>query len=254
MRPMLAPGLRVVARGRDRLQVGIAEHCAVLPRTPTHTAVLDALVDGTVLPTAPARRAVIEALVAHGVVVDARARRTPPARIAVVGDLGVDPGPLLATARMQPASAGSTARCAAGLALCHGEPDRDALDRWVRDGLPHLVVRAVDGQVVLGPLVVPGSTACLRCVDEHRADEDPEHLAVLHRYAAACRVPRPDGVPDQVDPLLGTLATCWAARDLRGHLDGTRPATWSATLTLGAAAGLTAATWPRHPACWCAWT
>jgi hypothetical protein len=252
MRPMLAPGLRVVVRGRDRLQVGIAEQSAVVPRTPTHTAVLEALLDGSVPPADPASRAVVDDLVAHGLVVDAGARRTAPAWVAVVGDLGIDPAPLLTAARISPA--GPRTRRDAGLVLCRGEPDRETLDDWVRSGLPHLVVRAVDGHVVLGPLVVPGTTACLRCVDEHRADEDPEHLAVLHRYAAACRSPRPDGVPDEVEPLLATLATSWAARDLRSHLDGNRPATWSSTLALGGPGGLTAATWPRHPACWCAWT
>jgi hypothetical protein len=41
------------------------------------------------------------------------------------------------------------------------------------DGLAHLLV-AVDGaQAVIGPLVVPGVTSCLRCADLHRADRDP---------------------------------------------------------------------------------
>jgi hypothetical protein len=251
MRPMLAPGLRVVPRGRDRLQVGIGERCVVLPRTPTHTAVLEALLDGALPPSDAASRAVLEELVAHGVVVGSGTRGAP-VRVALAGDLGADPAPFLAEARLRPVAAAE--RPAAGLALCRGEPDRDALDDWVRGGLPHLVGRLVDGHAVLGPLVVPGATACLRCLDEHRADEDPDHLAVLHRYAAACRVPRRDGVPDAPDPLLGALATCWAVRDLRSHLDGVRPPTWSATLTLGGPDGLLAATWPRHPACWCAWT
>jgi bacteriocin biosynthesis cyclodehydratase domain-containing protein len=250
MRPMLAPGLRVVARGRDRLQVGIGERCVVVPRTAPHAPVLDALLDGRTPPADPASRSVIAELVARGVVVDAIRRRTPVARVALLGDLGTDPEPHLAAARLRPVED----RWDVGLALSTGEADRDRLDRWVRDGLPHLVVRLVDGEVVLGPLVVPGRTACLRCVDEHRADEDPDHLAVLHRYTTACRSPRPDGVPDPADPLLATLATCWAAHDLRSHLTGDRPATWSATLTLGGPDGLTAAAWPRHPACWCAWT
>jgi hypothetical protein len=249
---MLAPGVRVVVRGRDRLQVGPPGRGATVPRSPTHTAVIEALLDGADPPADPASRAVLADLAAHGVVVDAPPRRPEPAPVALLGDLGTDPAPHLAPAALVPASE-RTGPARAGLVLCRGELDRERLDPWLQDGLAHLVVRLLDDAAVVGPLVVPGSTACLRCLDEHQAVEDPEHLAVVERYAAACAVPRRDGTPDPVDPVLGTLATCWAVRDLRAHLDGVRPPTWSTTVTIGPA-GLTAATWLRHPACWCAWT
>jgi hypothetical protein len=40
-------------------------------------------------------------------------------------------------------------------------------------GLPHLVVGVRDATAVVGPLVVPGRTACLHCTDLHRTDRDP---------------------------------------------------------------------------------
>jgi bacteriocin biosynthesis cyclodehydratase domain-containing protein len=218
--------------------------------------VLDALLEGSPPPADAASQRVLADLAAHGVVVPAPSRPATPLPVAVLGDLGTDPGvdagPQLAGAGLVATSA-DTGPPRAGLALSCGELDRDLLDPWLRSGLPHLIVRLVDGVAVVGPLVVPGATACLRCLDEHRADEDPDHLAVVQRYAAACAVPRRDGVPDPVDPLVATLITCWAVRDLRAHLDGTRPPTWSSTITLGADT-VTAATWLRHPACWCAWT
>ena len=39
-------------------------------------------------------------------------------------------------------------------------------------GIPHLPVRVRDGAGLVGPLVVPGVTSCLRCADLHRSDRD----------------------------------------------------------------------------------
>ncbi|WP_431952711.1 hypothetical protein [Nocardia lijiangensis] len=45
--------------------------------------------------------------------------------------------------------------------------------------IPHLQVRVRDGRGVVGPLVLPGETSCLRCADLTRVDYDAEwpHLA-----------------------------------------------------------------------------
>ncbi len=40
-------------------------------------------------------------------------------------------------------------------------------------GIPHLMVHAAEGVGVVGPLVVPGRTSCLRCVNLHNTDTDP---------------------------------------------------------------------------------
>ena len=39
-------------------------------------------------------------------------------------------------------------------------------------GVPHLPVRVRDGTGLVGPLVIPGATSCLRCADLHRSDRD----------------------------------------------------------------------------------
>ncbi len=48
--------------------------------------------------------------------------------------------------------------------------------RVVRDlhdaAVPHLAVRVRDGTGLIGPLVIPGVTSCLRCADLHRSDRD----------------------------------------------------------------------------------
>ena len=44
--------------------------------------------------------------------------------------------------------------------------------RWLAVDVPHLPVVFGERAAVLGPLVVPGETPCLRCADEHRVDAD----------------------------------------------------------------------------------
>ena len=44
--------------------------------------------------------------------------------------------------------------------------------------MPHLPVRVRDGAGLVGPLVLPGVTSCLRCADLHRSDRDAGWPAV----------------------------------------------------------------------------
>ena len=115
-----------------------------------------------------------------------------------------------------------------------------------RSGVPHLVA-AVRGQTgVVGPLVVPGFTSCLRCADLHRRDVDPRWPALAAQLTAA--EPPPSGAT--VTCLL-TAAT--AALQVLAYLDGTAaPGTLDATIELGPpdhAPRLRR--WTAHPACGC---
>lgn len=47
------------------------------------------------------------------------------------------------------------------------------------DGVPHLAAAAGEAIGVVGPLVQPGRSACLHCLDLHRADRDPAWPTVL---------------------------------------------------------------------------
>lgn len=59
--------------------------------------------------------------------------------------------------------------------------------RWLRRDIAHLPVVFGESSVTIGPLVVPGATACLTCVDRHRAESDSAWSAVAaqlwHRAA-----------------------------------------------------------------------
>ncbi len=142
-----------------------------------------------------------------------------------------------------------------GIAVGVGEPERTLLDPWLQRGLPHLLVRLTEGRVLLGPFVDPGRTACLRCLDAHRTDEDPDWPLLVQQYAAQLDRGRADGVPEPVDPALATLAVAWAVRDVASFAEGHRPTTWSTTLLLsGRLEELGTMPWLRHPECGCSWT
>ncbi|AFM16228.1 hypothetical protein Mycch_1426 [Mycolicibacterium chubuense NBB4] len=128
--------------------------------------------------------------------------------------------------------------------------------RVVRDlhdaGVPHLPVRVRDGTGLVGPLVVPGVTSCLRCADLHRSDRDAAWPAVA---AQLCRTV---GTADRAT----VLATAGLAlkeidqviRALRadGSTAASAPATLDTTLEFDVAAGAVAARkWSRHPQCAC---
>ncbi|MGO4255440.1 hypothetical protein, partial [Marmoricola sp. RAF53] len=176
--------------------------------------------------------------------------------VAVLGDLGElgdDHGPdaLLEAAGLGVGRDLGGRLPDAALVLSVGEPERELTDLLVHGSVPHLVLRLLEGTVVVGPLVVPGRTACLRCVDAHRADEDPLHplLVATHHRAV-----RHDGVAEPGDAARVALGVAWAVRDLVTHLDGGRAACWSATVRIPVdLAALQVVRWLRHPACSCIW-
>ena len=114
------------------------------------------------------------------------------------------------------------------------------------DDVPHLSVVVREASVLVGPLVVPGRTACLRCVDLHRADADPGWPAL----AAQLALPRPDD--RGVETLLAAAAGALAAAQAVAHLDGRRAAAHDGALELRLPDVVPRSlTWPPHPRCGC---
>jgi bacteriocin biosynthesis cyclodehydratase domain-containing protein len=135
-----------------------------------------------------------------------------------------------------------------------GEPEREQLDAWMRAGVPHLLLRLTEGHALIGPFVLPGQTACVRCLDAHHTDVDPAWPLLVTQQAAAVTRVREDTVPEPVDVLLATLAASWVARDLVSHVEGRPFSTTSTTIRLDPhLTALETHCWPRHPACGCAW-
>lgn len=290
MRPILRPGTHVLHRGAGELQIGLDPGSAlVLPDSPAVRECLRLLAVSADL-DAYDDPATVELLARHEQLIDERdliprlgehpsphttaalARAAGPAMAVVhgtrrrwrtrTGTFGGTAGDdlrspfldLTRSAGINEAAARRVDPPDCGVLLGVGEPDRELLDPWTRAGTPHLLVRLTEGRAVVGPFVVPGTTACLRCVDAHCTDVDPAWPLLVRQYAAASSRVRADGAPEPVDPLLASLALAWAARDVASYVDGSRPSSWSATVTIHPPLSrLETRPWLRHPACSCTW-
>lgn len=273
-RPVLAPGLHVRQRGSAELQVGLTEQhrlrltdspglrrtLAVLargeaPRSDRETQralrmLAPVLRDGGTLvhPGVPAGEVAAVSLL-HPRTATARLQARRSARVAVLGDLGIDPVPFLERSGLRPCD--DPAYGDVVLALATGPLDRQLSDRLHRSHTPHLVVEAIESQIVLGPFVVPGRTACLRCLDAHLSAADPQHQSLVNTAPGTLRN---DGVAAPVHAGSAAMALGWAVTDLVRFLEGDRPASWSATVTFTPAQpSIHPTPWPRHPACGCSW-
>ncbi|MCP2320522.1 bacteriocin biosynthesis cyclodehydratase domain-containing protein [Nocardia amikacinitolerans] len=112
--------------------------------------------------------------------------------------------------------------------------------------IPHLPVRVRDGTGVVGPLVLPGETSCLRCADLTRVDYDAEwpHLAaqLLGRVGHAS----PAAIAATAALALGELEAILDCSPRRP------PATLDATLELDLDSHLLQRRyWAPHAACGC---
>jgi hypothetical protein len=114
---------------------------------------------------------------------------------------------------------------------------------------PHLVAEVREGTGVVGPLVRPGISACLRCLDLARTDRDPGWPAL----AAQLAVPDPAVAP--CDGPLALAVAAQAAQQALSFLDGTAmPAALGGTLELALPDWRwRRRSWQLHPACDCAW-
>jgi len=122
-------------------------------------------------------------------------------------DVGRPRGAALATV-VQRASEGAHARPVAGgvadlvVLVEHHVADPTRHRPLVTDGAPHLSVVLREASVLVGPLVEPGRSACLRCVDLHRTDRDPHWPTI----AAQLAVLRPAAEESMLAAVAGTLA------------------------------------------------
>jgi hypothetical protein len=117
---------------------------------------------------------------------------------------------------------------------------------YQRVGQPHLVATVRGETGVVGPLVVPGRTGCLRCADLHRRDADPRWPDLAAQLTAAD--PPPSGAT--VTCLLTAVV---AAVQVLAFVDGNgAPVTVDATVEVRPPDLIPRLRrWPPHPACPC---
>jgi hypothetical protein len=280
-RPVLRPGTRLVRRSDGVLQAGLAPgERVLLPDTPATRPLARALAR-TDLALPPDAEESLASLA--GLLIDAadlgRHRRGDPVRDGAVAAAyarhgGSGSAVLAARCEARVRIQGPTPWAdrtaalltAAGVGAADGpddgagdeaevqvllhtrEPDRDLVDEAARGDRPHVWAGVTADGVRVGPFVVPGHTACRRCVDAGHSADEPGWALLREQYAG----PHGD-LPDPVDPVGMSLAVAYAAGDVLRWLDGEQPLTWSSTVDLAATEPIRR-TWPRHPACGCSWS
>ncbi len=248
----LRPGMRVSDRSDSTVQVGLhpGRH-VVLPDTGDVRALLSVLAHGIDADRVSIdQRDPLNRLRDAGLLVDPddgllRSRVRDRTRVRVSADPALTPHIVRLLGEVglpdSPGRSGSVAL----IVTTGAEPRRESIDRLVQSDTPHLLVTAVAGRVRVGPCVVPGLTACLRCVDAHLTDRDPRHPLVVEQHLDV-------DLEDEAPAADLSLALAWAVRDLVALIEGDRPTTWSATVDLESGPPVIQA-WRRHPRCGCAW-
>lgn len=256
-RPRLPPGTPVLDRPGGVLQVGTGAGALLLDaRARPLLAVLDgrsrreSLAARSGLP-GEATAAIVDALAAAGLLAPRRPARAPvavfgealaerlAARLAAAGVAAeAYRHPVACTLPDPPAGA-----TLALLAPAAAEVDRAITDTFTRDGLAQLIITVGADRARVGPLVLPGRSPCLRCLDLTRADRDPAWPTHAARLAA---------LPTEPAPALIEWAFGTALAAILAHQAGARPA------VLGGMAELTVHDWlpvhrgfGAHPACGC---
>lgn len=145
-------------------------------------------------------------------------------------------GPAPRTAETAEVSAG----CEPGLSLIVVAP-RDGLavyvpdprpaEPWIASGTPHLYAGVMEATGVVGPLVLPGGTACAGCLALKRVERDKDWSRMLSQWRSGRRA-----AVQACDLALATAVAGLAAAHALSFLDGELPtstgARWEAALPL----------------------
>lgn len=113
---------------------------------------------------------------------------------------------------------------------------------------PHLPIVVFRGRASIGPLIIPGRTACSRCLYLHHRDADPQWPAVLRQWMAAHR-----SFSIGVDPLLAIHAATAGLTMLRNWMDGCTTSVGRRLHIQAPDFQVVETTVEPHPECGCRW-
>jgi hypothetical protein len=156
-------------------------------------------------------------------------------------------------------SGGPDTRCLdLAVVVAHDAVSAETAARFMSTDRPHLfvLVREQDGTV--GPLVLPGETACAECVERHRGTGDPLWHEVCEQLAAGSAGPaEADRRRPRTELLEGAALSIalagTAAAQVLLFLDAVnQPSAWSSVMTFHPANGRwSRQEYPAHPDCGC---
>lgn len=134
------------------------------------------------------------------------------------------------------------------LAILTGPRSPELQEALMGEQVPHLAVSASEAIGVVGPLVIPGRSTCLRCLDLARSDRDPAWPLILAQLAG--REPDPLGC----DTPLAAAVAAQVAFQVLALIDR---AAFAQAVTNGTLELVLPGwqwqrrTWPPHPRCSC---
>jgi hypothetical protein len=134
------------------------------------------------------------------------------------------------------------------LAVLTGQHGPELAALLVTEGVPHLAATAAEAIGTVGPLVIPGRTACLRCLDLTRTDRDPAWPLVLAQVTD-----RPAD-PAACDCVLAATVAAQASAQVLAFVDQGGPARPVSNGTLELVLPgwqWRRRSWPPHPGCTC---
>jgi len=143
---------------------------------------------------------------------------------------------------------GDNVRQQPDLAVLTGRHGPELAVRLAAGGVPHLTATAGEAIGVVGPLVVPGRTACLHCLDLARTERDPAWPLILAQLIG--RQP----VTQACDSVLATSVAAQASAQLLAFVDrgGRADAVLNGTLEQVLPDWRwRRRSWRAHPACDC---
>ncbi|GAA1518409.1 TOMM precursor leader peptide-binding protein [Sphaerisporangium rubeum] len=115
----------------------------------------------------------------------------------------------------------------------------------LQSGIPHLLVSATEGVGTIGPLVLPGSSPCLRCQELTRRDHDPAWPLVGARLGGY--------PPGEIacGTALATVVAAQATGHALAHIDGLPCQIVGRSIDITPDWQWKRRPWPIHPHCTC---
>jgi hypothetical protein len=175
-------------------------------------------------------------------------RHEPPGGPLTDADVGKPRAEAVAAAirRAAPTTQTRTVRRGAAslvIQLGHDHPAGPPPATSTHRNRPHLPATIREGGVVVGPLILPGSSPCPNCVTLHRADRDATWPPDPPPPA------RPGLEPCGVATLLAAVA--YITNEALAAVNEEKPATFGAEVVITAPGQTRRRTWLPHPACGC---
>ncbi|MEU2429486.1 ThiF family adenylyltransferase [Streptomyces sp. NPDC007861] len=111
-------------------------------------------------------------------------------------------------------------------------PDPAASGPWIATGTPHLYAGVAEATGVVGPLVLPGGSACAGCLELARAERDPAWPRMLAQWRSGHRGSTAGPCALGLATAVAGLAAAHALAFLDGELPASTGARWEASLPL----------------------